>query len=163
MNEEIWKPVAGTAGVYEVSNMGRVRRTENGRILRPRKTTSSGSLGVLMSVYGEKIPKSLNVLIAETFVPNPQGKRYVKFLDGDRTNYKAENLAWCDRGELGTRRMAVDMLSAGGTYIRTFKSTEEASKIKKISASAIRRALKNYWNTAGGFRWRYHKERADDE
>lgn len=38
-------------------------------------------------------------LVAEAFVPNPEGKKYVIHKDGDKLNNHASNLAWSDTKE----------------------------------------------------------------
>ena len=49
----------------------------------------------------------------------------------------------------------VDQLSLNGEYIRTFKSTKEASEAFGLSSGAISNAIRK-GSTSGGFRWRHH-------
>ena len=38
-------------------------------------------------------------LVASTFIENPNGYKYIRHKDGDRSNNKADNLEWCETEE----------------------------------------------------------------
>lgn len=99
--KEQWKSVVGYKYLYEVSDMGRVRRIGKkegavvGRILRPWKT-SKGYLTV--SVYdghNHKTNKNIHRLVAKAFIGSPPvGKKEIRHLDGNPANNYVYNLAW---------------------------------------------------------------------
>ena len=101
---EIWLPVPGFVGCYEVSSAGRVRsldrldrlgRRRAGRILRA-KPGSNGYPSVTLAADkdGRRPPRSVHVLVLEAFVgPRPEGTE-ARHLNDDPTDNRLENLAW---------------------------------------------------------------------
>ena len=103
---EIWKPVVGYEGYYEVSNLGRVRsidkyvntkccskRFRNGRILKGIKHNEY--MWVSLSKDNVKSKKRVHRLVAEAFLPNPQNLPYINHKDENKTNNISVNLEWC--------------------------------------------------------------------
>lgn len=110
MADEIWVKIKDYP-LFEVSNMGRVRRIEsvcsmvvgNDVINRhmPAKmlkltTDRKGYVHVWLSNGTTSSGKSKTVqrLVAEAFVPNPYNHHYIKHLDGNLINNEATNLMW---------------------------------------------------------------------
>lgn len=99
--EEIWKPVLGFEGCYEVSNLGKVRsldrRTKSGRLVRGVLLKLGYRVGYpCVTLYANNVPHKLNVhsLVAEAFLgPRPEGL-VVDHLDGVRSNSIASNLEY---------------------------------------------------------------------
>lgn len=103
-NEE-WKPIPGYEGLYEVSNMGRVKsldkiveRPIKGSYFRPgqifKPCIKHGYPTVTLRKDGEEWRGSVHILVAKTFIPNPENKLYVDHYDTNRANNKVENLRW---------------------------------------------------------------------
>ena len=94
--KEIWKDIIGFEGIYEISNLGRIRRIKTGRILSTRR---SDGWYITVTLYKDKkrYGKSLHRLVAETFVHNPYNLPEVNHIDEDKTNNRADNLEFCDR------------------------------------------------------------------
>lgn len=102
---EIWKPIDGCAGWYEVSNLGRVgswamvgrggaagKRSPTMRILNPK--VGKGYKHVKININGKIRTAHVHTLVLSTFVgPRPDGM-LCRHLDGDRSNNRLENLAW---------------------------------------------------------------------
>ena len=106
----MWKPIKNYEGIYEVSNFGGIQSVERfivDRIGRKRRLsekllkpiTTEGYL--VVSLY--KIDKGkrlyVHVLVAQAFIPNPDGKPFVNHIDRNRGNPKAENLEWVTQSE----------------------------------------------------------------
>ena len=106
--EEIWKPVIGYEGLYEVSNLGRVRSIDRlvkysngqihlhkGRMLSPGLVHKLGYLQVALCNNGKIKHKMVYRLIAEAFLPNPDNLPQVNHKDENPFNKCVENLEWC--------------------------------------------------------------------
>ena len=106
--EEIWKPVIGYEGLYEVSNLGRVRSVDRlvkysngqihlhkGRILSPGLVHKSGYLQVGLCNNGKTKHKMVYRLVAEGFLPNIDNLPQVNHKDENPFNNCVENLEWC--------------------------------------------------------------------
>ena len=105
--DEVWKPVKGFEGYYEVSNLGRVKRLDRydygcgyarfykGRILKNLTYKTTGYLHVQLCKSGTIVNKSVHRLVAETFIPNPYNLPQVNHKDEDKSNNVVDNLEWC--------------------------------------------------------------------
>ena len=104
---EIWKDIAGYAGIYQVSNMGNVRslrredikckqgyRALNGRQLRPAQD-KKGYLMVSLNKNGQSKTRRVHRLVAETFIANPDKLPQVNHKDENKCNNNIDNLEWC--------------------------------------------------------------------
>lgn len=105
--KEIWKPVVGYEGHYEVSDQGRVksvtRQVPHGRGTGTRKirgmplnlmVDTGGYRSVGLSLLGFQPPKRVSSLVLEAFKgTRPKGYE-ASHLDGDKSNDSVDNLIW---------------------------------------------------------------------
>lgn len=103
---EIFMPIKGYEGIYEVSNLGRVKSLER-IIMRPTKVYSRilkphckiYSRVVLCDKDKNKGEISIHRLVAENFIPNPENKPFVNHIDGNKNNNALLNLEWVTPSE----------------------------------------------------------------
>lgn len=170
--KEIWKPVAGYEGLYEVSSEGNVRSLKSGRwrnrrkILTPRKIDNGYHL-VALCKDGAGKQMYVHRLVAQAFIPNPNNLETVNHKDEVKTNNNVSNLEWMtqkDNINYGShnRRVAeakskpVQMLDkATGEMLATFPSMTEARRVTGIAQSSIYKCCRGKLKSAGGFRWQY--------
>ena len=102
MNDtEEWRQIADFEGLYDVSNLGRVRswsRFKKGAPLSP-VPNRQGYLSVALQHAGQVRYRKIHQLVLEAFVgPRPDGQ-VVRHLDGNPANNVLSNLAWGTHSE----------------------------------------------------------------
>lgn len=103
--KEIWKPVKGYEGLYDISNMGSVRSyyAPGGKKLSEcasEKTISfirSGRNYIHLFKNGKERCVSVSRLVAEAFLEKPVNAIKVKHLDGNIENNRVDNLIWLSK------------------------------------------------------------------
>lgn len=91
-----WTPISEFPG-YLVSNYGDVVNGSNGRWLQ-KSMTQRGSYKVGLYFDGKQHTRHVSVLVAEAFVPGRDDVYDTPIhLDGDKTNCRADNIAWRPR------------------------------------------------------------------
>ena len=98
--KEAWVDIKDYEGLYQISNLGRVkslkRNTAHERILIPR-VGRDGYLYVGLCKNGITKTKKIHRLVAENFIENPENKKEVNHIDGNKLNNYIFNLEWCNR------------------------------------------------------------------
>lgn len=176
MEKEVWKPIKGYEGKYEVSTFGRVRsvsrkitykdgrvRIYKGKILKP-ETCKNGYLYVNLGRKGRA--KTVHRLVAETFLPNPNSFPCVNHKDENKANPKLENLEFCSykyNNNWGTknarRARPIIQLDENHQKIKIWESAAAVEKELGISHAHIGSCCNGNRKTAGGFRWKYTDEK----
>jgi hypothetical protein len=101
---ETWRPIPSVGGIYEASNLGRIRRTKTGHVLTPRKRPRDGYLGIDLSINAKRVTKTVNTLVCEAFHgPRPEG-HLSAHLNGSRDDNREDNLAWATPQENADHR-----------------------------------------------------------
>jgi hypothetical protein len=95
---EEWRDIEGYEGLYQVSNMGRVKSLHrSGRILRPMHRNCDKYLRISLHKNGKVKYEYLHRLVAKAFIPNPYNFPETNHIDTDPRNCKAYNLEWCTK------------------------------------------------------------------
>lgn len=97
MEQEIWLPIVGFEGKYEVSNMGNIRNARNKR-LRAISHTKHYS-HVLLSANGKHTTLRVHRLVAKAFLPEIAGKKHINHKNGNKHDNRVENLEWITQAE----------------------------------------------------------------
>lgn len=86
---------------YAISRDGTIVGLRTGRVKSVQLNRRVGYNQVTMMADGRYRRMYVHRLVAETFIPNPDGKPYVLHLDGNRLNNNADNLMWATVQEWG--------------------------------------------------------------
>ena len=169
-----WQPVLGYEGLYEVNQFGQIRN-KDGQIMRQRLKKAKYTVYKKVSLYKDGKYKHLYVhrIVAQAFIPNPQGFELINHKDEDGTNNAVDNLEWCDRsynatygtspkkiskafkGRESEKRIAVYATNKSGDSAGEWDSITEAAKDVGCSTSEISGALKGKRKTVKGLIWNY--------
>ena len=94
---EQWRDVEGYDGMYQVSDLGRVRSKHSGKwkLMRPRNN-GTGYLLVSLYMNGKQKQSYIHRLVAQAFIPNDdESKNQINHRNEDKTENKVSNLEWC--------------------------------------------------------------------
>lgn len=162
----IWKTIEEFPD-YEISNNCQIRNKKTGHV-KKQSIGKRGYLVVSMRKGGKGYLRTVHIMYARAFIPNPQNLPMVNHIDGDKTHCTYENLEWCTAKEnvnhariTGLHKSdgdkSVSQYDICGNLISKFKSASEASRITGISRSNICSVARGNtkFKTAGGYIWRY--------
>lgn len=108
MKKENWKPIVGYEGLYEISDLGHVKRIARtiidsmGRqVCYEEKMMSiciskqTGYPYVSLTKDGKQKPLNIHTLIADAFIPNPHNLPCINHIDENRKNSVLSNIERC--------------------------------------------------------------------
>jgi hypothetical protein len=109
MEKEIWKPVVGYEGVYEVSNKGRIKSVErivdakNHKIHKRESIRNlkihNGYYYITLSKNSKNETLAVHRIVAMAFLDKPNEKNHIDHINTNRLDNRVENLKWCTRLE----------------------------------------------------------------
>lgn len=169
-NKEIWRPIPGFEGLYEASNIGRVKSLKRGVFAMPPH--KSGYYYVCIRKNGITKSMSVHRLIAKTFHPNDDHSLQVNHKDGNKLNNRADNLEWVTKAaniqhtftHLGRRSSCLGRFGAAHPLSKkircittgdVFDSISDASRKYKIHEGNIGEVCMGKRKTAGKMKFKY--------
>lgn len=170
MINENWKVVVGYEGLYEVSDLGRVRSLNYNKTgviqVMKHKVNKLGYQSVHLSKEGKAKTLYVHRLVAQAFIPNPDNLPEVNHKDENPSNNRVENIEWCDRtynNNYGSRNekaaeslcIPIIQYSKDGTIVALYNGVNDAERQTGVGHSNITKCCKYIRKTAGGYIWRY--------
>ena len=97
--QETWKDIEGYEGMYQVSNLGRVKSLKRKSVTQEKiiKGTNNGN-GYTRVSLNNKL-HYVHRLVADAFIPKIEGKDFVNHKDEVKSNNNVDNLEWCTNQE----------------------------------------------------------------
>ena len=183
--EEIWKDVVGYKGLYQVSNLGKVKsysrvvrckggfRTQPSKVLSPQ-TDKRKNFYNFVRLYKNGISKPFFVhrLVANAFIPNPQNIPQVNHKDGNKLNNNVDNLEWCSTREnclhafrLGLNTPQITHYRGvkafrcdNNSFVGEFDSIHSAAKKLGLNVAHVCSVLHGRYKHTGGYYFEYNNK-----
>lgn len=178
--KEIWKDVPDYEGLYQVSNLGRIRSYEKYKRAGRHASTyycpsmiiksfSAGTGYKRVNLFKDRKGRQLSVhrLVAMAFIPNPENLRCVNHKDENKLNNHADNLEWCTssyNNQYGSRiervskanGLRIAQLDKNDNVVAVYDSAQNAYRKTGIYHSTINAVCSGYRGrrTAGGYKWK---------
>ena len=139
--EEIWKDISGYEGLYQVSNLGRVRSFSkfdkaSGHILS-QQITPEGYPKVTLSVGGKRKHRKVHRLVAESFLDKTDESFIVNHIDGNKSNNSVLNLEWVSYSKNVKHALELELSMQRG-------ETHDCAKLKDSDIPLIRKLRVEY-------------------
>ena len=152
---EIWKPIKGFEGLYEVSNMGNVRSVDRYVMCgkqycllkgKPKKAyyTPMGYLMTDLCKNGQGTHYYVHRLVAEAFISNPKNLPCIDHINTIRDDNRVENLRWCTKKENANNPLTREHLTCRNTNKPVYYIDEQGKKISFKSISEAARRIGGY-------------------
>ncbi|MGN1298135.1 MAG: NUMOD4 domain-containing protein [Clostridia bacterium] len=181
--EEVWKDIDGYEGLYQVSNLGRVKsfdryvknkmsnkNIKKGRVLRPC-VSKYGYLNVNLVKNTKGKTSAIHRLVAIAFIENPENKLCVNHIDGNKKNNNVYNLEWVTHSEnnihaikTGLRKKMkgknhykrpVNQYTLNGKFIKRWESLKDVKDAWNLKSNHISDCCKGKTKTVLGYKWKY--------
>lgn len=176
--EEIFKDIVGFEGKYQVSNFGNVKslnyqNTSKAKLLTPIKH----HCGYLLVHLGTSKIKMVHTLVANAFIPNPDNKKCVNHIDGNKQNNAVSNLEWVTYkenmehairtglrdphknnkpiGDENPTRKPVLQFTRDGVFVKRWECISEAARQMGCNPSQIINNIAGRCKSCHGYLWRY--------
>jgi len=181
---EIWKNITGYEGLYQVSNLGRVRSLRKNIIMS--FSDSNVYSHINLSKHGKRRTFLAHRLVALAFIPNPDNKPCIDHIDGNPTNNHVSNLRWCTmmenqnfplaiKNKIGINskdsnyRYKIDrndnpfckpiiQLDLNFKFVKEYRSMADASEALNIKAYNISKVCSGVKNKTKGFIFMHKKD-----
>lgn len=178
---EIWRDIPNFEGLYQVSNLGRVKALEKyvnagiknnsevkrkGRILK--QYNKGGYLEVSLMKNNKRHYFKVHRLVATAFIPNFCNLPQVNHIDENKLNNNVDNLEWCTskyncnygkRNNLiaqnsSFKPIKINQYDLDNNLLNTFDSISSASRYYGCKPITIRRYCSNI-TKCKDYIWRY--------
>ena len=159
---EIWKDISDYEGIYQISNLGRVKsfHKNNPQILKAH-ISPAGYYKIQLKMNNVCKCVYIHRLVAEAFVPNPDNLPEVNHKNENKLCNESWNLEWCthsynnsygSKNDKNKKRVAKLNLNGDILKIYDYLSLVELDgyNLKNVS-----RVCRNKSKTHKGYKWMY--------
>ena len=173
---EIWKDIEGYEGLYQISNIGRVKslakinganRKQKERILHPK--SNHGYMVVSLAKNGIYKNNFVHRLVGKAFVDNPNNYPVINHKDENKANNNVSNIEWCTQkynANYGTRNRrsglrhakAIIQYDLNWNEIKRWESVSAAARHFNVKPCTISAACYKRYETSCGYKWRFESE-----
>lgn len=176
---EMYKDIEGYEGLYQISNLGNVKRLAGKGCRKERllkyHTNSDGYEIVCLSKNGICKRYKVHRLVAATFIPNPTYLQEVNHKDENKANNTVDNLEWCTKkyninygyGNKHRSNSLVNNVYKSKPILcvelnKIFPSLAEAARFfNKNQQGNICKCLKGVRSKALGYHWQYVEKKKE--
>lgn len=181
--EEIWKDIQGYNGIYQISNLGRVksqrfwtgsRYVYKERLLSPG-VSKAGYLRVTLSKDKKSKNKNIHRLVAEAFISNPRNLSCINHIDGNKLNNNINNLEWCTqkhnmqeafktglvkipRGKYNHRARKIIQKDLDGKVIKVWDYMTKITEELGFDYTNISKCCSGIYKKSYGYIWEYKED-----
>lgn len=165
--KEIFKDIKGYEGLYQISNLGNVKRIkkENYILCKPSKD-SRGYKQIVLTKDKKRKSFKVHRLVALAFIDNINNYKEINHKDENKLNNNVTNLEWCTRKyncNYGNRNYKctrhrlhrIAQYNKQNDLVGEYPSLKEAEKITGIKYQNISSCCRNIKKSAGGYIWKY--------
>jgi hypothetical protein len=165
MIKEIWKDIKGYEGLYQVSNLGRVKslprewitginsKRQHKEIILKSGSYLNGYLHVSLYKDNNKEIKTIHKLVAKAFILNPENKPEVNHKDGIKSHCEETNLEWNTKSENKIHALKFGLRKSGENHIQA-KLTNEMVRLIKNSLTISLQEFANICNVRKQTIWK---------
>ena len=166
--KEVWKDIEGDEGLYKISNLGYVYSIKSKKILKIHDRQGYKYSQLWKCSKGKNF--LIHRLVALAFIPNPENKKEVNHIDGDKSNNKVDNLEWVTSSEnkihaqkiglkkipdnLSPKKAVLQIDPITLDVVNEFESIHEAHRKTGIDFRLISKVLNGKRNKTGGYIWK---------
>lgn len=171
---EIWKDIKGFEGLYQVSNLGRIKSLEryvksskgtvmlvNSKILKPCSSGHYHYSKVTLRKNNCNYVFLIHRLVAEAFIPNIKGLKEIDHINDIKTDNRVDNLQWishklnCEKrnNEVINKNRCVPVCCFGINGFFVFESMHSAERITGIYRSNITKCINGLYKQCNGYKW----------
>ena len=178
MTKEVWRDISGYVGLYQVSNLGRVRsldridtlgRHRKGKVLTA-KSDKDGYHRVDLFQGGKGKACKVHRLVAQAFLEYPDNLPQINHKDEIKTNNALSNLEWCssaynccygtrnERSAKAQRKPIYVVTSSGHRYY--FDGVKKTARLLGLEEWHMSNCLNGKEKTHRGFSYEWAEQNA---